>query len=32
MHLYYAAANTRIALATASRSGALEYLLACPPG
>ena len=32
LHLYYGAADTRIALATASCSDVLEYLLACPPG
>ena len=32
LHLYYGAADTRIALATANCSDVLEYLLACPPG
>jgi predicted GH43/DUF377 family glycosyl hydrolase len=32
LFLYYGAADTRIALATASCSEVLEYLMACPPG
>ncbi|MEA2294839.1 MAG: hypothetical protein QOE86_2478 [Solirubrobacteraceae bacterium] len=32
LFLYYGAADTRIGLATASRSDVLDYLLACPAG
>ena len=32
LFLHYGAADTRIALALASRSEVLDYLLACPPG
>ena len=32
LSLYYGAADTRVALATASCSTLLEYLLDCPPG
>ena len=32
LYLYYGAADTRIALATASCSEVLGYLMACPPG
>ena len=32
LSLYYGAADTRVALATANRSTVLEYLLDCPPG
>ncbi len=32
LFLYYGAADTRIALATARRAEVLDYLLTCPPG
>jgi predicted GH43/DUF377 family glycosyl hydrolase len=32
MHVYYGAADTTVALATASFSDVLAYVNACPPG